>query len=189
MDDPTPDCAETQRLLEQVGAGDWRTRVIIVRYPPSSFVVRMALPMAWLLLAGAPARAGYCSLASQDPLWQASGVTPLVFGAAEWEDSSKADGLAVIDNATLPPGSAPQPPVDFRLTSLHQQLPFGQQAGGCSTSSPSPPSVTGSTGQPEGLLDKPELPRDERGRRLALESNSWDLPSFPSRLFRPPRAG
>jgi hypothetical protein len=158
-----------------------------VRYSPTAFVVRVALPVAWLLLASVPVRAGYCSVASQDPLWRASGAVPLLFGAAEWEDSSKGDGLAVIDNATPPPGSAPQPPVDFRLTSLHQHLPFGQQADGCGTSSPPPHSVSGSAGQPVGLLDKPALPREERGRWLALENNSWDLPSFPSRLFRPPR--
>ena len=143
--------------------------------------------MVWLLLAGAPARAGYCSMASRDPLWKASGATPLLLGAAEWEDSSKGDDLAVIDNATPAPSSTPQPPVDFRLTSLHPHLPYGQQTGGCDASSPTPPSVTGSAGQPVGLLDKPDLPRDERGRRLALETNSWDLPSFPSRLVRPPR--
>jgi hypothetical protein len=160
--------------------------VIIVRYSPSSFVVRMAVPMAWLLLAGAPAQAGYCSLASQDPLWQASGATPLVFGAAEWEASSKGDGLAVIENATPRPCSAPQPPVDFRLTSLHQQLPYGQQADGRGTTSPPRP-TTGTAVKPKGVLDKPELPCEERGRRLAIENNSLDLPSFPSRLFRPPR--
>jgi hypothetical protein len=149
----------------------------------------VALPVAWLLLASVPARAGYCTMDSPNLLWQASGTAPLLFGTAEWEDSSKGDGLAVIDNATLPPGSAPQPPVDFRLTLLHQQLPFGQQAGGCSTSSPSPSSVTSSTSQPVGLFDRPELPRDERGSRLALETNSWILPCFPSCLFRPPRHG
>jgi len=158
-----------------------------VRYPPPPIVVRVALPVAWLLLASVPARAGYCSIASLDPLWRASGAVPLVFGAAEWEDCSKGDDLAVIDNAASPPSSAPQPPLDFRLTSLLQQLPFGQQADGCGTSSPSPYSVTVSTGKPKGVFDKLDLPREERGRRLALETNFGNLPSFPSRLFRPPR--
>lgn len=151
--------------------------------PAHSWVLALAALIAWFFLSDAPARAGHMPIASLNLIEE----SPFAFDGAGTENANEGNTLAIAANTSEWEFLAPSPPLDSPPLPLPVRLPLGPQAGGGGAMPSSSGAAPGPSALSAALLVTPVMPHTERGGRLAIENHSWNLPSFPSRLFRPPR--